>query len=222
MSNTDVSDVEESIYKDKLIYKALYELDDRLYKLNVAPFDLRVVGGFAIILNGITHSDKTDIDYVGDDFNFEIREIIDDVGIEYGLGRGWINNDVLMSGSTLEDFEFSVGKLNFIHKEDLKVIRIYALDKECLLRMKVIALDTAWMSSDVLGEFIRLKDINDILLIADSMGYNFRDVYYATNQYVLSKEIYYLIRYMFKYRTNILTYEQIKDIIATKGKVRVE
>lgn len=82
--------------------------------------------------------------------------IIDDVGMRYGLGRGWINNDCLLSGASLEDLEFVTGKLKFIHKFDL--ISINALDKECILRMKLIAIDTSYSGMGEGGDFSRIKD----------------------------------------------------------------
>ena len=49
------------------MYQAVKELDRRLKEQNVKPFELDVVGGFAMLMNGTrTNRDSyTDIDYVG-------------------------------------------------------------------------------------------------------------------------------------------------------------
>ena len=57
--------VDNILYKEKLVYKALEELDSRLLKLGVKPFDLKVVGGFALMLENVRLNDYTDIDYIG-------------------------------------------------------------------------------------------------------------------------------------------------------------
>ena len=69
-----------SIQKEKTVYKALEELDYRLSKMKIAPFELNVIGGFAMLLENIRYSDYTDIDYVGSDLNDNIKEIINEVG----------------------------------------------------------------------------------------------------------------------------------------------
>jgi hypothetical protein len=68
----------------------------------------------------------TDIDFIGSPLPFELKEIVDEVGIRHGLGRGWINNDVLLAESNLEDLEAITGALKFNHVFDLKVITVNA------------------------------------------------------------------------------------------------
>lgn len=166
--------------------------------------------------------DYTDIDYIGKDLPTEIKEIIDQIGMEYGLGRGWINNDCLMSGNDLEGLEFSTGKLEFIHKFDLKVISINALSKECLLRMKVIAIDTSYSGLEFGGDFSRIKDFPDIKLLADSCKFSCNDVIKETFDYVMSPEIFFLIRYYFKNQNDLLKFNEKEfrnKVIETKGKI---
>lgn len=70
MSNSEFQDI---LYKEKVVYKALEELDEILYRKKVAPFELNVVGGFALMVEQIRMSDYTDIDYVGKDLPYEIK-----------------------------------------------------------------------------------------------------------------------------------------------------
>ena len=159
------------LYKEKIVYKALEELDEIFHKKRVIPFELNVVGGFALTVQRVRMSDYTDIDYIGATLPEELREIVDEVGIRYGLGRGWINNDVLLAGSDLKELELLTGKLEFVHAFDLRVITVNVLDKRCLLRMKIIAIDTSFAELDAGGGFARFKDFDDVLLLMDSLNF---------------------------------------------------
>ena len=215
--------VDNILYKEKLVYKALEELDNRLLKLGVKPFDLKVVGGFALMLENIRLNDYTDIDYIGKPLDNSIKEIIDSIGLEYGLGRGWINNDVLMSGFDLDDIELSTGKLEFKHVTDMNVIRLYSLDKECILRMKIIAIDTSYMSAESTGSFDRSKDFKDIKLLMETIGVGMDELIIKTGEYVLNPQIYYLVNYYNKFNdvSNLSSFSSIKQIIETKGQIGI-
>lgn len=215
--------VDNILYKEKLVYKALEELDNRLLKLGVKPFDLKVVGGFALMLENVRLNDYTDIDYIGKPLDNSIKEIVDSIGLEYGLGRGWINNDVLMSGFDLDDIELSTGKLEFKHVTDMNVIRLYSLDKECILRMKIIAIDTSYMSAESTGSFDRSKDFKDIKLLMETIGVGMDELIIKTGEYVLNPQIYYLVNYYNKFNdvSNLSSFSSIKQIIETKGQIGI-
>ena len=215
--------VDNILYKEKLVYKALEELDSRLLKLGVKPFDLKVVGGFALMLENVRLNDYTDIDYIGKPLDNNIKEIVDSIGLEYGLGRGWINNDVLMSGFDLDDIELSTGKLEFKHVTDMNVIRLYSLDKECILRMKIIAIDTSYMSAESTGSFDRSKDFKDIKLLMETIGVGMDELIIKTGEYVLNPQIYYLVNYYNKFNdvSNLSSFSSIKQIIETKGQIGI-
>ena len=68
--------VDNILYKEKLVYKALEELDSRLLKLGVKPFDLKVVGGFALMLENVRLNDYTDIDYIGNLLTTVLRKLL--------------------------------------------------------------------------------------------------------------------------------------------------
>lgn len=215
--------VDNILYKEKLVYKALEELDSRLLKLGAKPFDLKVVGGFALMLENVRLNDYTDIDYIGKPLDNNIKEIVDSIGLEYGLGRGWINNDVLMSGFDLDDIELSTGKLEFKHVTDMNVIRLYSLDKECILRMKIIAIDTSYMSAESTGSFDRSKDFKDIKLLMETIGVGMDELIIKTGEYVLNPQIYYLVNYYNKFNdvSNLSSFSSIKQIIETNGQIGI-
>ena len=114
--------------KNTQMYKALVEFDKEFGKLNnKKPMSLNVIGGFALIVPGIRKGDYTDIDYAGKDFPDKVKELVDKIGMKYNLGRGFINNDCLVTGTTLEDMEYATGPLTFSHGFDLKYITVNIL-----------------------------------------------------------------------------------------------
>ena len=219
-----MANADNVIYKEKVVYKALEELDQRLAEKGVKPFELNVVGGFALLLEKIRLSNYTDIDYVGEDLSEDIKEIIDEVGVEFKLGRGWINNDVLLAGSSLEDLEYVVGELDFKPAFNLRVISVNSLDLSGLLRMKVVAIDTSFMGSRWGGEFTRVKDLPDIKLLCDKLGYSHQDLVNECFPYVEDSSTFLLIDYYMRFE-DIEAFSAeggIQHIIATKGKVRYQ
>lgn len=155
------------------LLQAIEALDDKLTGI-AQPFELNVIGGFAMLLNGIRPSVQgatyTDVDYIGAGFPPLIELAVKEVGIAYGLGKDWINNDALLYGSTIEELEILTGPLHFEKIRELKVITIKALIPEDLLRMKLLAVDTALMAVDAGDEFTRSKDMPDIKYLVEFLG----------------------------------------------------
>lgn len=210
-------------YREKVVYKALEEFDSRLYDMGAKPFELKVVGGFALLLEQIRMNDYTDIDYVGKPLDKDVSKLVDQIGLEYGLGRGWLNNDVMMSGLDLDEFEYATGELKFNHLEDLKVISLYALDKSSILRMKVIAIDTSYMAAENDGDFTRAKDFKDVRLLMESLGCSMAQLKDETEEFVLNPQIYYVIQYYNKFGgiEKLNSFENIRKIIKSKGMERI-
>lgn len=210
-------------YREKVVYKALEEFDSRLYDMGAKPFELKVVGGFALLLEQIRMNDYTDIDYVGKPLDKDVSKLVDQIGLEYGLGRGWLNNDVMMSGLDLDEFEYATGELKFNHVADLKVISLYALDKSSILRMKVIAIDTSYMAAENDGDFTRAKDFKDVKLLMESLGCSMAQLKDETEEFVLNPQIYYVIQYYNKFGgiEKLNSFENIRKIIKSKGMERI-
>ncbi|MCR5670144.1 MAG: hypothetical protein K6G10_03995 [Butyrivibrio sp.] len=176
-------------YKDAPLFGALIELNDRLINEDIWGIELNVVGGFAMMTHGLRDKDGiTDVDYIGDELPKKIVEIADEIGIKYNLGRHWINNDVLLAGATLEDLEFSTGKLHFQEAFELETMKINILDTRDLLKMKVIAIDTALSAVEVGdADFTRAKDFNDIEILKKKLHINNLDIKTALGEKLLSK-----------------------------------
>lgn len=161
-----------------LINRALIELDEELYSMGVEPFDLKVVGGYALILETIRHKNEmTDIDYVGPDLSREVAEVSNRIGMKYGLGSGWINNDVLLTDGSIESLSIAVGvPLRFTKAFELSVITVYRLDAYGLLCMKLNAIDTSLVATEYEGAFTRKKDFPDIIALKNKLGLSWNDL----------------------------------------------
>lgn len=143
--------------------KALTEFSTELNRINYPPVVLNVVGGFAMMIHGSRPADSiTDIDYVGPDMSTKFNQIADRIGRKYKMGEKWINNETILSDSSQESFEYATGKLHFDKTMQIGDLTINALNPEDLLRLKIIALDTALTGMEANGKFTRFRDLEDI------------------------------------------------------------
>lgn len=183
-------------YKDAPMFAALKELNAEMIKHDIPPVNLKVIGGFAMMVNDDRSKEGvTDIDYIGNPLPKDLCEISDMIGMKYNLGHSWINSDVLLSGTTLEDMEFSTGKLHFYPAFDLEKIKIDVLDRYDLLRMKVIAIDTQLSGMDFGSDFTRQKDFADILKLKETLNLSEEEFVGLTKDYVFDTQTYRLIKY---------------------------
>ncbi len=156
---------------DSPMGKAIKELSKRMKEEGLPPAKFNVVGGFALMAAGIRDEKTiTDIDYVGPNNSHLLNQLIDEVGHEHHMPKGWINNDVLLSGSSLEDLEFATGTLHFHPAIKTSELTIDVLDPKDVLRMKLIAVDTSLIGvAQDKAEFTRIKDLPDIKAIVDHL-----------------------------------------------------
>ena len=155
-------------FKTTPMGQAVVELSERLQENGLPPATLNVIGGFAMMMRELRNPNGyTDIDFVGSELSKEFTRISDDIGRKYGLGDGWINRDGMQTGYTVEDFEFSTGKLHFEHAFDIGGITINVLEEEDLLRMKFISIDTSLTAVEQGGTFTRMKDMPDIKILME-------------------------------------------------------
>jgi len=90
----------------------------------------------------------------------------------------------MLSGISIEDFELSTGKLHFEPAFEFGKIKINVLEEDDLLRMKLISLDTAYTAVELGGDFTRMKDIPDVLAIAEKNGLSMNDLYEKHSAYI--------------------------------------
>ncbi len=181
-------------YKKTKMYQGLADLNEYMKAEDLEPLKLQVVGGFALVAEGYRGKDnETDIDFVGPDLPDKLKQKIDEIGIARGLGRGWINNDIMLSGSSLEELEASTGELHFHHLFDMEKISMDILDAKDLLRMKVIAIDTSLTGAELGGEFTRAKDLKDVAALMERRGLDMLGLELETYKHVINDRTYELI-----------------------------
>lgn len=172
------------------------------------------------MVEGVRFSDRTDIDYVGKELDRKVLRMADDIGKQVGLGRGWLNNDLMMAGTDLEDLEWSTGPLHFRKAFELGVITVNTLCMEDLLRMKVIAIDTSWTAVECGGDFTREKDFEDVRLLMERMGVSYNEMVEQVFDYVECPEVLYLIKWYNQHPgdAGFIADGRCKEIINNKGK----
>lgn len=164
-------------FKNGSMYQALLELDETMASKNMPKCELNVVGGFALMTHKIRkETDVTDIDFVGTSLSPNMKALSDEIGIKYNFGKDWINNDLMLTGTSFEDFEFSTGKLHFIPAFDLQCITVNILDMKDLLRMKIISIDTSTTAVELGGDFSRMKDFPDIIDLMEKLELSYDDI----------------------------------------------
>ena len=176
-------DLEE--FRQTPMGQAVIELSERMEQEHIPPVSLNVIGGFALMMRKIRDPNgATDIDYVGNPLPPEFDQIADEIGLKYNLGQGWINNDVMLSDNTFEDFEFSTGELHFEPALSIGNININVLEEEDLLRMKLIAIDTGLIATEVGGDFTRMKDLPDAVTLMNLVGVTCDDLMPRYGEYI--------------------------------------
>ncbi|MDY6280724.1 MAG: hypothetical protein SPL63_11475 [Roseburia faecis] len=153
-------------YTNHLLFKALYLLNGKMEEHDLAPIELNVCGGFAMMANGLRDPDcRTDIDFAGKDLAYEVKALSKEVAKETGIDKDWLNNDMVLSGYSLEDFSLSTGALHFDPMFDMSKIRVNVLEPRDLLKLKMISIDTSMTAIEYGGDFTRMKDFKDVEIL---------------------------------------------------------
>ena len=158
-------------HRNDPIFHALEVLNQEMVKNDYPPIELNVVGGFALMLYGHRNpSEYTDIDFVGVKLTKELKSLSEDVGKQTGMVKDWLNNEMMLSGTTIEDLECSTGPLHFEPAYSMEKIAINIIDERDLLKLKLIAIDTALVEIENNVDFTRGKDLKDIGILLKSLG----------------------------------------------------
>lgn len=170
------------------LYKSIIELNEEMERRNIPPIELNVVGGFALMIHKMRNrnDNSTDIDFVGPSLSQEIKNITNEISIRNNLVKDWLNNDLMLTGSTLEDIEFSTGRLTFNPAFELSRIKINVATLESMIKLKVIAIDTALTAVDNSGDFSRYKDFADIINLMKKTGLGYDDIGKMLDGYIIN------------------------------------
>lgn len=168
------------------MYEALADLANKMNEQNMPPIELNVIGGFALMLHGMRPADGvTDIDYVGNDLSGDLNQLIRETGLSHNMEPGWINKDGMAVGMGMSDFELSTGELHFVPALTVGNITVNILKEKDLLRLKIIAVDTAMTELEATGEFARIKDFHDIHELMDKLKMSPEDAVREYGDYMI-------------------------------------
>lgn len=158
-----------------VLLEALKELAKECENNYIPPFELNIIGNFALMLYGIKdNKEHVNIDYIGPDLSPKVKELARIIGIKRNLGQNWINNDFILTGSSLEDLEFCTGKLYFTDYYEVGSIKLNILNQSDLLKLKIIAIDTTLFDVESGLPFTRFKDLQDIITLKDKLHINLK------------------------------------------------
>lgn len=133
----------------ELLLRALNTLDQKLLALGSDPIELRIVGGFALILHDLRETGFTqDIDSMTRDFEPNVKKLIAETGKELGLKLGWLNADMVLDDP--EIVSAIIGETNFEDYGNYQVLRVKVADLPTLLKLKIVAAgDTLLIEDDI-------------------------------------------------------------------------
>lgn len=133
----------------EILLQALSTLDQRLEAIGSDPIELRIVGGFALILHDIRETGFTqDIDSMTRDFEPDVKRLIAEIGKELDLKLGWLNADMVLDDP--EIISVIIGDTNFDDFGDYRVLKVQVADLPTLLKLKIVAAgDTLLVRDDI-------------------------------------------------------------------------
>ncbi|MDR0514794.1 MAG: hypothetical protein LBG81_06510 [Coriobacteriaceae bacterium] len=133
-----MTDLDTQSENKNILLRALEMLDEKLYEQKADPLDIRIVGGFALIMQGIRESGFTqDIDSMTRGFSAETTRTIAQIGKELEIKLGWLNADMVLDDP--EIIEDVVGEVKFEPYGKYRVLRVSLADLPTLLRLKIVA-----------------------------------------------------------------------------------
>ncbi len=204
------------------MYHGLSMLNDYLEAQNAPEMTFYIVGGFAMIAQGLRDGGVTDIDYVGADLPKDIAKELDRIGLSLDMGAGWVNNDLMLSGSSIKDLEISTGKLHFTKTADIGRVHMKFLDEKDLLRMKVLAVDTSLSAVELGGDFTRLKDLPDIARMMEARNLDMLGLEMETFQYCIADSTYLLIEDYLQHNDLEKAAQKADELTGTEGRFNIE
>jgi hypothetical protein len=146
-----------------ILLEALSELDNQLAEIGYSNLDIKIVGGFALIIQDIRDNGFTqDIDSMTKGFDPKVTTIIATIGKEMGIKLGWLNADMVLDDP--EIIEQIVGKVNFTPYGNYRVLNVSVADLPSLLRLKIVAAGDNLEVLDDTIEFERhFEDVTNLI-----------------------------------------------------------
>ena len=150
--------IRELLNNQKKLCDALMDLDEKFYKLNIVPFEVKIIDDFVLIDEPIVSINDRKKNISSSD---EIKGIIKEVGDLYQLNNNWFSDDMTLANKSLKDLEWITGKLTFHEKMNMAIITVNVLDFIDILRMKIITLDSIISNSEDINEIEEIDNNNN-------------------------------------------------------------
>lgn len=148
------------------LIKTIFEMNKELEILNTSRIEVNIISGFALLVS-ILDKDVNIPQYLSD-----LKEISIKVADKFSEPGDWFNIDLLLTGTTLDELEYTTGYLSFRQAFELSKIRVNVIETKDLLRLKLSLLDKALAELEFEGSFNSYKDLDEIIAIIDKFGYN--------------------------------------------------
>ena len=146
----------------QLLLKALETLDSRLASAGSDPVEIRIVGGFALILHDIRETGFTeDIDSMTRDFEPHVKQMIAQIGKDMGLKLGWLNADMVLDDP--EIISMIIGETNFDDYGEYQVLNVKVADLTTLLKLKIVAAGDTILIHDEIEHERHARDLIALL-----------------------------------------------------------
>jgi hypothetical protein len=151
----------------EVLLRALEELDSNLSEKGIAKLEIKIVGGFALILQGVRENGFTqDIDSMTKRFDADVSEAIAEIGKRLGIKLGWLNADMVLDDPAI--IRDIVGEVTFCAFGDYRVLQVSVADLPSLLRLKIVA---AGDNLEIVGDMIEYeRHLQDIKGIIKALG----------------------------------------------------
>ncbi|MDR2587679.1 MAG: hypothetical protein LBC23_05420 [Coriobacteriales bacterium] len=150
----------------QLLLNALSVLDNKLVLAKCEPIEIRIVGGFALILHGIRETGFTqDIDSMTRDFEPQVKQMIAETGRELNLKLGWLNADMVLDDP--EIITMIIGETNFEDYGDYQALDVKVADMTTLLKLKIVAAGDTLLVHDDIEHERHARDLSALLKALD-------------------------------------------------------
>jgi len=139
---------------------AINRLDERLFKKKIDPIELRICGGAALCLWGLSTRMTRDIDVIHPIMDDEVLEIARIVAKELSIPEGWINNG---PKSLDRDLEGKVISIFVLGRTDFIATKLFALcDRDESDLSDLIALNPSKAEIINLTPWLLERDASDL------------------------------------------------------------
>lgn len=157
------------------INNAIFELDERLRRIGSKPCEIEIMDDNCAVwkITPLPINNEEDVNV----WQNKVKEIISEIGQEFNLPQNWISEDPSMVNIEWKKLEFAIGKMHFELDADLNVITVYRLNREDLLKIYALMLDSSINDEDFTNALERNANLIDkIKELSSELGISCKDM----------------------------------------------